>query len=385
LGGVNLNLFKYVTTTDPTILDQGEMFKAPKSIMWAERYRDPGEFELVDNLSSGLVDILPIGTLISHYGTLEVMIVENQEIDDSKEEDPVIKITGRSLESSLENRIVGTNQIRANPIIGLGYNLAAANTWNQIVLLINDHINSNINVNDNFGNISAASIVSGITGVSEARLLKPEAVDKAVLDLLAIDDCGIKVIRRNTFGAPGGSATQTVFCVHNGINRSNTVIFSWQGGDLDIVDYLWTDKPLKNSAMIIGRYVNTYVDTANVTKFNRKTMIVPADDIDGYLTAAPSGATLNNIVAQMQTRGRQALEKQNRLTISRADISNLSKYHYRQDYNIGDLISLDGNFGQIAVMRVFEYVEIQDENGESGHPTFSIPGPPSTSILYETA
>jgi hypothetical protein len=173
--------------------------------------------------------------------------------------------------------------------------------------------------------------------------------------------------------------------VHNGINRSNTVIFSWQGGDLDIVDYLWTDKPLKNSAMIIGRYVNTYVDTANVTKFNRKTMIVPADDIDGYLTAAPSGATLNNIVAQMQTRGRQTLEKQNRLTISRADISNLSKYHYRQDYNIGDLISLDGNFGQIAVMRVFEYVEIQDENGESGHPTFSIPGPPSTSILYETA
>jgi hypothetical protein len=378
-----VNLFKYVTTTDPTILDEGEMFKAPKTIMWAERYRDPGEFEITDHLSSGLNTILPIGTLISHYGTLEVMFVENHEIDDSKSEDPIIKITGRSLEAYLENRIVGTNQIRSNHYVTEGYVLAASNTWNQTVLLINDHINNNTNINDNFGNISASSIVSGITGVSEARLLKPEGVDKAVLDLLTIDDCGIKVIRRNPFGAPGGSTAQTVFCVHNGADRSNTVIFSWQGGDLDIVDYLWTDKPTKNSAMVIGRYVNTYVDTVGFDKFNRKTMIVAADDIDGYLDAAPSGGTLSTIIGQMNTRGRQALEKQNRLTFSRADISDLSKYQYRKDYDIGDLISLDGNFGQIAVMRVIEYVEIQDENGQSGHPTFSLPGPPSTAIRYE--
>lgn len=353
--------------------------------MWAERYREPGEFELVDQLSSGLREILPIGTLISHYGTLEVMFVENHEIDDSKTEDPVIKISGRSLEAYLENRIVGTNQIRANPVIGAGYNLVAANTWNQVVTLINDHINNATNVLDNFGNIVATTTVSGITGVSEARLLKPGPVDKAALDILAIDDLGIKVIRRNTFNVPGGSATQTVYNVHNGTNRANSVIFAWQGGDLDIADYLWTDKPTKNSAMVIGRYVNTFVDTWNMSKWNRKIMMVGADDIDGYLSAAPSGATLNNIVTQMQNRGKQALANQNRLTITRADISNLSKYQYRTDYNIGDLVSLDGNFGQIATMRVVEYVEIQDENGESHHPTFSLPGPPSTTILYETA
>ncbi len=380
-----MDLFKYITTTDPTILDQGQRFKAPLSIMWVERYRDPGEFELTDTLSSGLREALPIGTLISHANTLDVMFVENHEIDDSQSEDPIIKITGRSLEAYLENRIVGTNQIRANPVIGAGYNLAAANTWNQSVILINDHINSNTQPNDNFGNIIATSAVSGITGVSEARLLKPEAVDKALLDILAIDDLGIKVIRRNQFGAPNGSATQTVFCVHNGVNRSSSVIFAWQGGDLDTVDYLWTDKPLKNSAMIIGRYVNTYVDTANMTKWNRKIMIVNADDIDGNLSAPPSGAALNSIVTQMQTRGKQAIEKQNRLTLTRADISNISKYQYRKDFNIGDLISLDGNFGQIAVMRVTEYVEIQDENGQTGHPTFSIPGPPSTSTNYQMA
>jgi hypothetical protein len=76
----------------------------------------------------------------------------------------------------------------------------------------------------------------------------------------------------------------------------------------------------------------------------------------------------------MHTRGRQALAKQNRVTISRADISKLTNYQYRRDFNVGDLVSLDGNFGQIATMRVVEYVEIEDENGESGHPTLAIPG-----------
>jgi hypothetical protein len=64
---------------------------------------------------------------------------------------------------------------------------------------------------------------------------------------------------------------------------------------------------------------------------------------------------------------------QNRITITRADASDITRYEYRKDYNVGDLVSLDGNFGQIAVMRVMEYVEIEDENGESGHPTLALP------------
>jgi hypothetical protein len=48
-------------------------------------------------------------------------------------------------------------------------------------------------------------------------------------------------------------------------------------------------------------------------------------------------------------------------------------YQYRRDYNIGDLVSIDGNFGQTAVMRVIEYAEIEDENGNSGHPTLALP------------
>lgn len=367
-----MDLFKYLPTgTDASDLSEGQLIKTPLSIMWTERYRDAGEFELVDKLSSGLRETLPLGTLISHTHTLEVMIVENHEIDDNKSEDPIIKITGRSLESSLENRIIGSNIIRAGSLY-FPYGLNPNTTWTQAMLLINDHINSTQYPDDVFGNISAVTDVVDIISYQEARVMRPDNIYKAILDLLVIDDLGIKVNRKNLWTAM--NQTRTNFIIHNGKDKSSSVIFSWQSGDLDIADYLWTDKPSKTTAMVMGRYVNVAVDdNSGATKFGRKMVLVPADDIDGNLSAPPSGAALNNIVAQMQTRGYQALQKQSRLTITRTDISDISKYHYRQDYNMGDIITLDGNFGQIAKMRVIEYVEIQDENGMTGHPSFSVP------------
>lgn len=364
-----MDLFKFTYTTDPTILERGEAINGAQSVMWAERYREAGEFEIVGKLSSGIREFLPLGTLVSHGDTMEVMIVENHEIKEEVEGDPTITVSGRSLDTFLEQRIVGTNQARASSTI-TEYSLPVDYTWNQAVKLINDHIVSTTNVNDQLGNVAAATNVTG-TGTSVARVIKRGEVYKALLEILAVDDLGIRNIRRSTF--PGGNNTQTTIQVFKGADMTKSVIFSWKSGDLDKVDYLWSDKKRKNAAMVLGRYVNVMVDGAQ-TKYERRTMLVNADDIDGNLSAPPSGSTLTDVVNKMTVRGQQALRDQARITISRADISNLSKYQYRQDFNIGDLVMLDGNFGQIAVMRIVEFVEIEDENGENGHPTLSLPG-----------
>lgn len=363
-----MDLFKFVPTTDITVLERGEAINNALSIMWVERYREFGEFEISGKLSSGLREFLPLGTLISHGDTYEVMIVENHEIKDKQGTDPDISITGRSLDSYLEQRIVGTNETRGNNLY-VPYTLAANYTWNQLVKLINDHILNTSNANDAFGNIIATTNVIG-TSISVAREIKRDRLDKQVIQLLEIDDLGIRTIRRSTF--PGGNNIQTQFQIYRGINKSASIIFSWQSGDLNAVDYLWSDKIKKTSALVIGRYVNIMVDTAS-NKFDRRTMLVDASDIDGNLSAPPSGAALTDIINKMNVRGNAAIMAQNRITITRADASDINRYEYRKDYNVGDLVSLDGNFGQIAVMRVTEYVEIEDENGESGHPTLAVP------------
>jgi hypothetical protein len=358
-----MDLFKFTEVTDPTVLERGDFINNTTSIMWTERYAEPGEFEIVGQLSTGLREFLPLGTLISHVDTMEVMIVENHEIKEKTSEDPAVIVTGRTLDSFLDHRMIGVTVANGSSLVA-EYILAAGLSWNQAVKLINDHLLLN--------NVIAQTNATG-TGTNELRTINRGSALGALLDILAIDDLGIKTIRVNTFGFPGGRNTQTILLVHRGVNRANSVIFSWKGGDLETADYLFTDKKRKTAALVVGRYIFV-VESSGPTNYDRREMIVDASDIDGHLNAAPTGSALTTVINKMHTRGRQALAKQNRVTISRADISKLTNYQYRRDFNVGDLVSLDGNFGQIATMRVVEYVEIEDENGESGHPTLAIPG-----------
>lgn len=369
-----MELFKFNFNTDPTILERGEFINKWDSVMWVERYRETGEFEIKAKVSSGLKDFLPIGTFISHVDTMEVMIVENHEIDEELEDDPVITITGRSLESFLENRFVGVNLARASNVIS-DYTLINNYTWHQAVIMINQHIYTieGANIDDSFGNIYASTASIGPPGTSTERTIDRISLLQAVQDLLVIDDLGIKTIRRNTFAVEGFSS-HTALHVYRGEDKSSKVIFSWKGGHISGANYLFTNKNLKNCAYVVGRYVFVVVD-GTATKYDRRMLLVPADDIDGNYSASDiTGGVLAALVNKMTIRGRQALKKHNSITISQADISKTTTFKYRRDFNVGDLVTLDGNFGQTAVMRIVEYAEIEDENGESGHPTLALPG-----------
>src|SRR5690606_26414123 len=123
-----------------------------------------------------------------------------------------------------------------------------------------------------------------------------------------------------------------------------------------------------NVALVQGRFVEEIVYTG-ATHYDRRVMLVDASDIDGNLSATPTGTTLTNIRAKMYIRGEEALANQNEINIASTDVAKVTQYEYRKDYDIGDIISIDGNYGEIEKRRVVEYVEIEDENGESGHPT----------------
>lgn len=366
-----MDFLKFNPGSSPTLLENAEIINGLKSSMWIERYSAPGEFSFNGLLSSGIGEFLPLGTLVSHVDTGEVMIVENHEIEDSKEEDSYITITGRSFVSYLENRIVGTAAARSSSTLA-AYTLSADDIWDQIVTMINAHIKSGVAGTDDALTDVQATTALTTGGTSVAREIDRGTVFDAVFDLLAIEDMGIRTVRK---GFNAGSPSGTEFQIFKGADKSDVVHFSWLEGDLDAANYLSSLKDLKNSAMVVGQYVVVVVDSGP-TKYDRRMMIVDGTDIDGNVGEMPSGSTsptLTQVTTAMQTRGTQALAKQNSVTISQTDISDLTNFRYRRDYEIGDLVTLDANFNQSYVMRVSEYAEIEDENGESGHPTLTIP------------
>jgi len=146
-----MDLFKFNPGEDPSFLTDGEILNKIKTVQWVERYRDAGEFEITAGVSSNLRTILPLGTMISHLDTYEVMMVESINIkEDVDGDEPQIKIRGRSLESYLKHRIVGDDiETYIDPGTGfllmtnnIPYTLPFGTSWEQIKFLIDNHITS---------------------------------------------------------------------------------------------------------------------------------------------------------------------------------------------------------------------------------------------------
>lgn len=360
-----MELFKFTSTSGSPFLG-GAVINKAKQITWVERYRQPGEFKIEAPLESGLREFLPIGTFISHVNTEEVMLVEDHNFKDDSKKGPTIAITGRSLDVVTENRIVGANQAYGSPTPPPDeYILAAAPLGAQVAALISQHILAGqvADPNDEIPYLIVSNTIPS-EGEQVARTVKRSPVHKAAIELLEIGDYGIKTIRQ-----PDGNVRLEL---HKGVDRSATVSFSWRSGEITSSEYLLSSRKNKNTALVKGRYVEQMVYTAGANNYNRRVLLVEATDLDDYLDEIPTGIELDMIRSKMTVRGQQAIQANNEINIVRSDISDRTKFKYRKDYQVGDIVSIDGAFNIMDNRRVTEFTEIEDETGETGHPTLEI-------------
>jgi hypothetical protein len=366
-----MDVFKFTNPTAKTKMDNGQFIEGIASKMWVEKYRDAGEFTFTAPIDSGVREALPIDTFISHMNTSEIMIVENHEINETSKAVPDVKITGRSLETFLDNRIVGSNNIF--PAQHYEFIIQPNYTWIQAQYLINIHATgAQFDAGNLFPYLVVPTPAVNISGESIARTIPFDSVYKELLTLLGYDDLGIKVVRPGPSSPLGAASVDTALVIHTGTDRSKTVIFSYNTGEITSADYLWSNKTLKNAALVSGRWIQiAWGDGAQ--HYDRRTMFVDGSSIDKDYPSAPTGADLTNVVNAMIVLGREACSTQNRLTMSKAEIRrDATKAVYRHDYNLGDLITVEGDYNHAQIMRVSEFVEIEDSTGESGYPTLTV-------------
>ena len=373
-----MDLFKYLTTNTDGYISQGEIINGYQTLEWTERFRDPGEFKLKAPVSSGLREKLPPGTLVSHVDTLELMYVASNEIDtDVTEEEPPLVITGRSVEAMLRHRIVGDDietYVFAGHRLLLGiqdYILPFDSSWDQARDLINAHVNDNFNATD--ANIAGFVAVSNQQHIGpntvETRGIRKQNLHSAVLEILAVDDFGIKSVRPNPSNV---DPTTVEFRIHNGNDLTESVRFSHALGDLERARYLWTEEGHKTDYYCISTYYQLRSNSAAVG-LDRKVMIVDCTDLDSHLndTEAVDPVLTEGLGDLMDIRGQQALRSQTPTTIVSTDISKTTQYKFREDYDVGDIVFVAGEYGITTPMRIMEHVEFEDELGEHGYPTLA--------------
>ncbi len=369
-------LFRFIEKSFSALLDEAEMINGATSVLWVERFRGFGEFEIRAGVGSNLHSLLPIGSFVSHADTREVMIVENHEITEVDDAPSEIKITGRSYETFLENRIVGAN--RVFPIHGElpEYVLADNPAWKQARILLEDHITVEKSKDYNNG-IPFLAVIAEIPFPTPpnvtAASIKRGTVYDALLDILALGNLGIKTIRPFGYGYSSYNP-KTIFAIHGGVDRSATVVFSHNSGDIKSADYLWSNKNLKTDALVTSKWAEFVVTSGNVSKvgYKRRMMHVDAKDIDESFTEMPPMWVLDIIKSYMYSRVDQILSKQKEVSIAKVEASReANTYKYGVAYNVGDLVTVHGDYNATAKMRVSEYVRIMDETGDFGYPTLS--------------
>lgn len=371
-------------------MEHGKIISGFTSKMWIERYGKEGEFTLVAPVSSGMKDILPLGTFISHVDSTDIMIVENHEINDVAGSESIIKITGRGFETLFEQRIIGSNfswtydpvitpeNVSTYPIVN--YPLGVGYTWNQAVDLIYAHVSPS-KLPDSSDYLLYIETFTDVIkpGVSVYREIAIDSLYNALINLLKFDNLGIKVVRPGVW-SPLAGITQlqasTCINIHNGLDRTKDVVFSYDTGEIVTADYFWSNRTDKNAAFVVGTWMATRVVNPPIIGLDRRMMLVNAKDIDQAYKTDPAligdHALYNSLVLALQQRGRDALAAKKPLTLTKAGVSKqYTKAAYRKDFNVGDLIMVHGNYNEASPMRVTEYVELEDATGESSYPTLA--------------
>lgn len=351
---------------------EGTIINGLTTKLWSERYRSPGEFKFTAPPTKSIMDSLPLGALVSHTETLDVMIVESHEIIESQEKDPEISITGRSLDSFLEQRVATEDHLGFNNPMRDGspspYIFDQSSQTAQIRALIRSGIQEGYVARSVFAlPHTVVTIRIGDLSFEEEREVKRGPLYDAVMDLLAEMDAGLKIER------PNGTKTDIHWVVHDGDKVLDKVQFSHDAGDLEASRYFRTNKTDKNSAYAMASYGGIYWGEAGSTGASgllRRVMYLDATDIKlNPIPNDPYGVVAARIEEMLTKRAKRVVKRRKKTDILEATVSKDSRFKYRRDYNIGDLVWVLGNYDTSDIMRVVEYVESEDENGEKGFPT----------------
>lgn len=363
-----------VFTLNKTAYNNGILINGIQSILWVERYNQEGEFEIVGPPTKSFRTSLAVGTLISHTESTTIMMVEEHTIDEDDEGTPVVKITGRTIdEIMMENRVVTHSAHESDAFVNdisvypMEYILTSAGAADHAFVMLQRFLEVATYVpEERIPNLQIVNDVDVVDPLPGPRLISTlSLLSTAIRDILSSIDCGIKLERPNI-----SHPNHLQLILHNGTDKSNTVRFDYNAGDISAARYNWSLKGLKNSA---------YISSANYTvRFFRdgeegldlRLIPLTSDWEQDYglpLFPADEAAIKAVLAAQTYTE----LSKRKFSHIMDATISKNNRYIYGVDYNIGDIVYVIGNYGVEQKMRVVEFARTVDKHEDSSFPTLA--------------
>lgn len=371
-----MDLFKFHTSTAPGedthLTGGGEYINGLQTKEWIDRYRDAGSVTLTSRAERGIREVLPEGTLVGMRGNTSIMLIEDHQLTD--DDDSIVTTTGRSLESFLDNRIVRWGLVNGEYIFDASPQWVS---WFQAQQLIHTQV-----INPGAGNdrIKWLEVINAVIrpvsdGTQEARKVPRGQLYPAVKSILDVDEIGWKIVRPGPWSPALDKVNNIAIVLHCGVDRRSSITMSYESGDIENAEYLWSIQNHKNLAIVYGTHRTQQIGLSALTGLQRRVHYVDGKDIDEAQTSGGSWSDTVEayISAALRSRGQEELAARKKLALASVTPSQSARTHiYGRDYDIGDIVTARGNFTESRPMRVSEYVYIEDENGEFGYPTLEV-------------
>lgn len=348
-----------------------------KSFIWTDRFDEAGDFELHVQMEPGLVDIIKKGYYLWVEKSEHQMVVETIQVDSDTEDGAYYIVSGRSLESIIDRRIIWNQTKFSRETVNDGL----PNLQDCVEQLLNENIiNPTIAARkiDNF--IFEKSTDEKVTSLTlEAQYYGDELYD-VITKLCKENEIGFKVTLND--------ANQFVFKLYAGVDRSYEqsinpyVIFSPEYNNVLSTNYLESDQALKNVTLVAGEEIKSSSTTTGTDELvPRDTYVVGfATGIERREIFTDSSVTRNTdsedelTEAQYQAHLKQAgidtLIENTELEAFEAEIDYSKMYVYGEDYFIGDIVQIENEYGQEGRAYISEYIMSCEESGFCAYPTF---------------
>ena len=342
------------------VVDQYESF------IWTERYDAWGDFQIDIRSTRQTRLMFPVGTWLSIHQSKRVMVVETVEDTTNEEGVAVLKVTGRSIEKFMEDRV---NRRTFDP----GVWTPGARTPGNLARHMFDYFcrDNTVNPQDNFPMLKPGTFMPVGTIPEPTELIEigfeQMTVYESVQKICQMYNLGFRLLRK-------GDIPELYFDVYTGKDRTTqqtanaTVIFSTELDNLNSTTELTSIAGVKNTAYVYSKNGGMAVYADNVDPlapgFERQIVIVKADNID-----LPAGAELN---AAMEQRGKEELAKWRPVIAFDGEISQNGAYIYGIHYDLGDLVEKRNSDSLATNMRVTEQIFVSDKEGDRSYPTLTI-------------
>lgn len=342
-----------------TALDAISMVDTYESFIWTDRYYAYGDFELYTIMKEDTLKYIKQDYYLQNRESEHVMIIEKILISSDVENGNHITVTGRSLESILDRRIIW------------GQKTLSGNLQNGIKNLLDECIISPTDNNRKIENfIFETSTDPAITGLTIDAQYTGDNLYDVIQKICEERNIGFKITLNDN--------KQFVFKLYMGTDRSYDqtdvpyVIFSPKFENIINSSYIESKSSLKNVTLIGGEGEGAsrkYTTVGNGSGLDRREIFTDARDVSSDVG---NGVVLteSEYTAQLKQRGKETLTKNTDVTSFEGKVETTIMFKYGEDFFNGDVVQIANEYGHETKARILEIVMSENEDGISVYPTF---------------